>query len=148
MTAAWSLYSDKGIDNLFKEKGINKKDEKYRQFLRDGATALMDYHKTLELVQEQSKGINDSQEDHIRAAEQILDPNTTQEQLKDLIEKYPKLTDTIDKLRQNYKKYLDELPGFNQRRFDSFSQSVKNLSDFIELVGKQKIVDLGIDEDI
>ena len=148
MTAAWSLYSDKGIDDLFKEKGINKKDEKYRQFLRDGATALMDYHKTLELVQEQSKGINDSQEDHIRTAEQILDPNTTQEQLKELIEKYPKLTDTIDKLRQNYKKYLDEIPGFNQRRFDSFSQSVKSLSDFIELVGKQKIVDLGIDEDI
>lgn len=148
MTATWALYSDKGIDEFFKEKGINKKDEKYRQFLRDGATALMDYHKTLELVQQQSKDINDSQEDHIRAVEQILDPNTTQEQLKDLIEKYPKLTDTIDKLRQNYKKYLDELPGFNQRRFDSFVEQAKTLSDFIDLVGKQNIVGLGIDEDI
>lgn len=148
MTATWALYSDEGVDKLFKEKGINKKDEKYRQFLRDGATALMDYHKTLELVQQQSADINGSQEDRIRVVEKMLDPDTPQEELRVILNKYPKLVNVIDKLRQNYKKYLDEIPGFNQRQFDNFSNSVKTLSDFLETVGKQAIIDSGVDEDI
>jgi hypothetical protein len=50
MTAVWGLYSNEQVSKDLEEKGINKDSEKYRQFLRDGATALMDYHKTRELV--------------------------------------------------------------------------------------------------
>jgi predicted DNA-binding protein (UPF0278 family) len=112
MTATWSLFSDESIDKEFKDKGINKKDEKYRQFLRDGATALMDYHKTLELVKESTKNINAAQEDHIRLAEQILDESIPQEQLNRFVQENPKLANIIDRLRANYAKFKADFPTY------------------------------------
>jgi hypothetical protein len=50
MTAAWGLYSNEAVSKQLEEKGIKKDSEQYRQFLRDGTTAMVDYHKTRELV--------------------------------------------------------------------------------------------------
>jgi hypothetical protein len=72
MSAVWSLYSSKEINDFLKEKGINKNDENYRQFLRDGSTALMDYHKTSELVNDEAKAIESAQEEHIQIAKKLL----------------------------------------------------------------------------
>ena len=147
MTATWSLFSDESIDKEFKDKGINKKDEKYRQFLRDGATALMDYHKTLELVKESTKNINAAQEDHIRLAEQILDESIPQEQLNRLVQENPKLANIIDRLRANYAKFKADFPTYLQNQFDSYISSIKTVDDFIEIVGKETL-EQNLDDDI
>lgn len=147
MTATWQLYSDENIDKTLKKKGINKKDEKYRQFLRDGATALADYHKTLELVTQSTKDINKAQKEHINLARQILDKNIPQEQLNKLIQENPALAAMVDKFRANYAKYVEAFPKYKQDQYEQFVQSIKSVDDFIELVGKDVLKE-NLDEDI
>jgi len=64
MTATWMLFSDENIDKAFKEEGISKNSEEYRQFLRDGATAITDFYKTSELMNNQSTTLDAMQDYH------------------------------------------------------------------------------------
>ena len=148
MSAVWSLYSSKEINDFLKEKGINKNDENYRQFLRDGATALMDYHKTSELINDEAKAIGDAQEEHIQIAKKLLGNSASQEEKQQLISSKGKLVQTIDNLRKMYAKYLQDFPKRQQAEYDSWRADVKDAKDFYKAVGKDAIKAFGIDSDI
>lgn len=147
MTATWGLYSNDEVSKELDKKDIKKDSETYRQFLRDGATALMDYHKTRELVLQQMKDINATQQYQEYILTKILDGSLSQDELSQLVKDNPKLAAAIEKFSNNYDKYIKDFPKYTDREFQSYVKSIKTVDEFIEVVGKETL-QKNIDDDI
>lgn len=146
MTNTWSLFNDKNIDRHFKEKSISKKSEEYRQFLRDGATALTDFYKSGELLDEQKNALDAMQETHIDVITKLLDDSTPAEEKKQLMEQYPSLANVIDVFESAYGDYLKNRSNYS--KFLLNPESVTSGKDLYDAVGKEAIESFGIDKDI
>lgn len=148
MSAVWSLYNSKEISEFLEKKGINKKDEQYRQFLRDGATALMDYHKTAELIGNEVDEVSSLQDAHIELVEKLLGDFVSPEEKQQLIKDNGKFAQTIDDLRKMYAQYVSDYPKHQKSSYESWRNDIKTVDDFIKAVGKDAITSAGIDDDI
>lgn len=83
----------------------------------------MDYHKTSELVNDETKAISSAQEEHIQIAKKLLGNSASQEEKQQLVSSKGKLVQTIDNLRKMYAKYLQDFPKDNRLNMTTGEQA-------------------------
>lgn len=148
MTATWTLFSDDNINKEMKKRGISKKSDKYRQYLRDGATAIIDYHKSSELLDNQKQKLDKMQDDHIELLVKLFDENVSMEEKRNIMQSKPKFADMVDRFNKSYRSYLKDHANQPNISFDEWSNGINTGEDLYKKVGKEAIEKFGIDEDL
>lgn len=99
--ATYEVFTKYNNDEL-KAHGIKKNSERHKQFVIDGATAIVDEQMTGDLIRQGRTNYTAMNKDHINTAEAILDPEVSEDRKKALLEQTPFLASMINVFREKF----------------------------------------------
>lgn len=131
LDAAWTMYSDPEINRQLKELGMKKPgffkhgSPEHKQFVLDGAAAIVEPQKTRELLQKQFELLADHNKEFAGTVDKLLSENTSEQEKEELRTANPKLAETMDKLDSLYTTVLKAATKNKNLQFDAFYQNIK-----------------------